>query len=102
MDAFYEQYRQFAGFLGLVPQREYDKLLQENEHLKERLQALEQTMQPLHNLMEQKGILDLTQISEEMGKLFQEQTEQFKELLQAWEQTWQSASNFAGQDPTEP
>ena len=96
LSAFYEQWKEFANLFGLVPQEEYDRLAQEKEQLKQRVQEQEKTIERLQKLLEQKGIFDVEEVSNEFNKLLQEQNEQFKKLMQAFDQSWKSGSGSRG------
>lgn len=98
LNNFYKQWEEFAQIMGLVPQQEYNRLAQENEQLKERIHEQEQTIKRLHSLLEQKGIFDLNQLSDEFGRLLHEQNEQFKKFMQAFDQTCKARS---GSDSSE-
>ncbi len=96
LSAFYEQWKEFAGLFGLVPQEEYEKLAKEHEQLKQRVEEQEKTIERLQKLLEQKGIFDVEEVSSEFNKLLQEQNEQFKKLMQAFDQSWKSGSGSRG------
>jgi hypothetical protein len=93
VNAFYEQWKEFASLFGLVPQEEYDKLATEHEQLKQRVQEQEKTIERMQKLLEQKGIFDVEEVSNEFNKLLEEQNEQFKKLMHAFDQSWKSGSS---------
>jgi antirestriction protein len=92
VNAFYEQWKEFASLFGLVPQEEYEKLAKEHEQLKQRAEEQEKTIERLQKLLEQKGIFDVEEVSNEFNKLLQEQNEQFKKLMNAFDQSWKAGS----------
>ncbi|MFO8032585.1 MAG: hypothetical protein R6U22_08580 [Desulfohalobiaceae bacterium] len=93
---WYKQCEDCAQLLGLVPQGIYEKKVQENQELQQKIQQQEQTIQKLRSLLEQKAGLDLEQTAKDMGQLFQEQNKQFSNLLQNLEQIWGKDSQAKG------
>jgi hypothetical protein len=87
-EQWYKQCEDCAQLLGLVPQGLYEKKVQENQELQQKVQEQEQTIERLRGLLEQKAGMDLEQATQDLGQIFQEQNKQFSNLLQNLEQIW--------------
>ena len=93
LDALYEQWKEFADLFGLVPKTTYDQLAREHEELKGRIQELKKTIERLNKLLEQKGLFDLDQMSDEFTRLLNVHNEQFEELMHTFGKTWKTGSD---------
>ena len=92
VNAFHEQWKEFAGLFGLVPKEEYDKLAQEHEQLKQRILEQENNIERMGKLLQQKGVFDVEEVSSQFNKLLQEQNEQLQRFMRAFDQSWKSGS----------
>jgi uncharacterized protein YdcH (DUF465 family) len=92
LDGLYKQWQEFAELFGLVPKNTYDQLAREHEELKGRIKEQEKTIQRLNQLLEQKGLFDLDQMSDEFSRLLNAHNEQFEGLMRAIEHTWKSGT----------
>jgi hypothetical protein len=93
LEAFYEQWQEFARLLGLVPRQDYDRLARENEQLKEQLQEQKATIDRLNTLLQDRNLFDPDQMSEEFDRLLKRHNQQFEEFMKSFEQSWKTDSD---------
>jgi hypothetical protein len=96
LEAFHEQWQEFARLLGLVPRQDYDRLSQENEQLKEQVQEQQATIERLNSMLSDRNLFDPDQMSEEFDRLLKRHNKQFEEFMQSFEQTWKTDPDSGG------
>ena len=96
---FAKSYKEFLGLMGTVPREDYEELSRQNEALKKKLAALEDT---LRRKKKKTGSMetDTTEIVKGFEGLMQKQTEQFQALVASYGKLYEE--NKPGKKSTEP
>ena len=96
---FAKSYQEFMGVMGMVPREDYEELSRQNEALKKKLTALEETLRR-EKRKTGSGEADPTEVVKGFEGLMKKQTEQFQALVASYGKLYEEKK--PGKKPTEP